>query len=186
MDLDKAISSRKSVKKFSKKKPDWRKIIEAIDSARYSPMAGNIFSLKFILVSDKEKIQQLSKASEQEFIADVQYAVVVCSNPSRTLNAYEERGENYLRQQTGAAIQNFLLKLEDFGLATCWIGAFSDDEVKRILQIPENIEIEALFPIGYEMPKKSRQRPKSILDQCLFFNTWKNKYMQAIRKPEAL
>ncbi len=81
MELDKAIQSRKSVKKFSKKKPDWRKIIEAIDFARYSPMAGNLYSLKFILVSDKEKIQQLSKASEQEFVADAQYVVVVCSNP---------------------------------------------------------------------------------------------------------
>ena len=143
MDLDKAISSRKSVKKFSKKKPDWRKIIEAIDSARYSPMAGNIFSLKFILVSDKEKIQQLSKASEQEFVGDAQYVVVVCSNPSRTLNAYEERGENYLKQQAGTGIQNFLLKLNDFGLATCWIGHFVDDKIKNILKIPKEINVEA-------------------------------------------
>ena len=70
-------------------------------------MAGNLYSLKFILVSDKEKIQKLSEASQQEFVADAQYVVVVCSNPSRTLNAYEERGENYLKQQAGAGIQNF-------------------------------------------------------------------------------
>ena len=173
MELDKAIQSRKSVKKFSKKKPDWRKIIEAIDSARYSPMAGNIFSLKFILVSDKEKIQQLSKASEQEFIADAQYVVVVCSNPSRTLNAYEERGENYLRQQTGAAIQNFLLKLEDFGLATCWIGHFVDDKVKNILKIPKDVNVEAFFPIGYESKAaKTKQKRKIELDRVLFFEEY--------------
>ncbi len=63
MDLDKAIKSRKSVKKFKDKKPDWRDIIEVIDSMRYAPMAGNNFSLKFILVDNKEKIKKISKSA---------------------------------------------------------------------------------------------------------------------------
>ena len=181
MELNKAMQSRKSVKKFSKKKPDWRKIIEAIDSVRYSPMAGNLFSLKFIIVSDKEKIRQLSKSSEQEFVADAQYVVVVCSNPSRTLNAYGERSENYLKQQAGAGIQNFLLKLEDFGLVTCWIGHFVDEKVKNILKIPKDINVEAFFPIGYESGiAKTKSKRKIELDRILYFeeygkNRWNKK-----------
>ena len=179
MELDKAITSRKSVKKFSKKKPDWRKIIEAIDLARYTPMAGNLFSLKFILVSDKEKIQQLSKASEQEFVADAHYVVVVCSNPSRTLNAYEERGENYLKHQAGAGIQNFLLKLEDFGLATCWIGHFVDDKIKKILEIPKDVNVEAFFPIGYESEiAKIKSKRKIDLDRILYFEKYGKRRMK--------
>ena len=173
MELDKIIKSRKSVKKFSKKKPDWRKIIEAIDLARYAPMAGNLYSLKFILVSDKEKIQKLSEASQQEFVADAQYVVVVCSNPSRTLNAYEERGENYLKQQAGAGIQNFLLKLEDLKLSTCWIGHFVDEQVKKILEIPKEINVEAFFPIGYESEiAKTKQKRKIELDNLLYFEEY--------------
>ena len=173
MELDKVIKSRKSVKKFSKKKPDWRQIIGAIDSARYAPMAGNLYSLKFILVFDKEKIRQLSKASEQEFVADAQCVVVVCSNPSRILNAYEERGENYLKQQAGAGIQNFLLKLEDFGLATCWIGHFTDEKIKNILKIPKEINVEAFFPIGYESEiAKTKQKRKIELDRILYFEEY--------------
>ena len=59
MDLDKVIHSRKSTKKFGDKKPDWRDIIECIDAMRYAPMAGGNFSLKFILVADKEKITKV-------------------------------------------------------------------------------------------------------------------------------
>ncbi len=178
MELDKAITLRSSVKKFSKKKPDWRKIIEAIDSARYAPMAGNFFSLKFILVSDKEKIQKLAEASQQEFVADVQYVVVVCSNPSKTLNAYEERGKNYLKQQAGAGIQNFLLKLEEFGLATCWIGHFVDEQIKRILEIPEEINVEAFFPIGFEKETaKTKQKRKIDLDNILYFEEYGKRRM---------
>ena len=178
MELDKAICSRKSVKKFSKKKTDWRKIIEAIDSARYAPMAGNIFSLKFILVSDKEKIQKLAEASQQEFVADAQFVVVVCSNPSRTLNAYEERGKNYLKQQAGAGMQNFLLKLEQFGLSTCWIGHFVDEQVKKILEIPKEINVEAFFPIGYESEiAKTKQKRKIELDRILYFEKYGKRRM---------
>ena len=186
MDLDKAIRERHSARRFKTKSPNWRDIIKAIDAARLAPTAGNIPTVKFILITDEEKIKKLAQACQQDFLEEVEYVLAVCTDSAQCERSYGERAKKYSAQQAGASIQNFLLKITDLDLATCWIGAFSDDEVKRILQIPENIEIEALFPIGYEMPKKSRQRPKSILDQCLFFNTWKNKYMQAIRKPEAL
>ena len=109
MELDKAIHSRKSTRKFSNKKPNWRDILECIDAMRYTPMAGNNFSLKFILIDDKEKIQKISESAQQQFIAETDYVVVVYSNPSRTLNSFGEKGKIYSRQQAGASIQNFLL-----------------------------------------------------------------------------
>ena len=178
MSIDSIIKSRKSVKKFSKKKPDWRKIIEGIDLTRYTPMAGNLFSLKFILVDNLEKIKQIAKASEQDFIQDAQYIVVVCSNPSLLENSYEEMGKIYLKQQTGSAIQNFLLKLEELGLSTCWIGHFNENEIKKILKIPEKINVEAFFPIGYESNiGKSKEKRKIDLDSILYFNNYGDKKM---------
>src|SRR3989304_553788 len=105
MDLDKALKERHSVKKFKSKKPDWRDIIEAIDAARYAPMAGGNYSLKFILVSDSEKIRNIAEACQQPFVAQAHYVVVACSNPGRTTTAYGKSGESYLRQQAGAAIR---------------------------------------------------------------------------------
>jgi len=49
MDLSKLMSSRKSCRKFKDKKPDWRDIIECIDSMRHAPIAGNNFIEKFML-----------------------------------------------------------------------------------------------------------------------------------------
>ena len=185
MELTKAIQSRKSVRKFSTKKPDWRDIIECIDAARYAPMAGNNFSLKFILVDDKEKIQKIADASQQNFIAKADYVVVVCTDPKPTANAYEEHGPKFLKQQAGAAIQNFLLKLEEKKLATCWVGYFAEEIIKRELQIPDPITIEALFPIGYESgakgDKKSARR-KTNLDKILYFNKYKEKRMNPLKK----
>ena len=40
MKFDSLIKSRRSVRKFKSIEPDWRDIIEAIDAARFAPMAG--------------------------------------------------------------------------------------------------------------------------------------------------
>lgn len=184
MELDKAIKERHSVRRYTSKTPNWRDIIKALDYARLAPLAGNIPTIKFLLVTEDEKISQLAKASQQDFVGTAKYILVVCTDYSQTKRSYDERGKMYARQQAGAAIENFLLKLTDLGLSTCWVGAFSEEQVKRVLQIPEEVDVEGLFPIGYEMPQKSKQRSKPDLDSMLFFNTWKNKYMKALKKPE--
>jgi nitroreductase len=178
MDLDKAIQTRKSVKKFKKKKPDWRDILECIDAARYAPMAGNNFTLKFIVVSDEEKIKQISESAQQPFIAEAKYIVVICSNPSRPVNAYEDKGEIFVRQQAGAGIQNFLLKIQEAGLSTCWVGYFVEDQIKKTLGIPEDIQIEGIFPIGYEDKKGKTRKTRIDLNHILYFDKYGNKRMK--------
>ncbi len=181
MELDKAIQNRHGVRKFKDKKPSWKKIIECMDSVRYAPMAGNNFTLKLILVDDIKKIQKIAEACQQPFVGQAQYIVVVCSDPSRPKNAYEEKGEVFTRQQAGAAIQNFLLKIEEVGLATCWVGYFVEEIIKRELKIPAKIQVEAVFPIGYEY-MTPRKRLKIELDRILYFNTYKNKRMKKEKK----
>ncbi len=179
MDLDKAIKSRRSAKHFSDKKPDWREIIECIESMKFAPMAGNNFSVKAIIVDDKEKISNISKACQQGFVSQANYLVVVCSNESRTLNAYGKKAKDFLRQQAGSAIQNFLLKLEEKNLDTCWVGYFSEEQIKRELNIPKDVFIEAIFPVGH-MSKQFKIKPKrkTSIDSFLYFNAYGNKRME--------
>ncbi len=181
MELNRAITSRKSVRKFKSKKPDWRDIIECIDAARFAPMAGNNFTLKFIIVDNPEKIQKIADAAQQSFIAQSKCVVVVCTNPSRTANSYGKRGERYCRQQAGAAIQNFLLKIQEKKLSTCWVGAFVDKLIKRELKIPDDINVEAIFPIGYEYKKSYTRKSKIDLDRFLYFEGYGNKKMKKIK-----
>ena len=179
MQLDKAIKTRKSVRRFSStKKPDWRKIIRAIDFARFAPRAGNMFIIKFILILDKGKIKELAQACQQNFVSEADYVVAAVSDDPKFSSFYKERGEKYARQQAGAAIENFLLSLNEFGLSTCWVGHFDDNAVKRILAIPDTATVEALFPIGYETKVEAQEKLKPDLENILYFNKWKNKKME--------
>lgn len=184
MKLEEAIRSRKSVRKFANKKPDWRTVIECIDSMRFAPTAGKNFTLRMILVSDKKKIQKLADASEQSFIATAPYVVVVYSDPSRISNLFGKRGDIYLRQQAGAAIENFLLAIEDRGLATCWVGHFDENQIKNMMKISDAMNVEAIFPVGFELGK-TNMKDKIPLDRVLFFEDAKTKKMKPAVKPEA-
>ena len=184
MEFDDVIEARQSVRNYSSKKVNWRDVVKAIDAATQAPFAGNINTVRFILVSDKEKIQELGDAAAQDFVKKAQFIVAVCSDKSQLQRLYDKRAEMYSRQQAGAAIENFLLKITDLGLASCWIGEFADEIVKRILQVPDNIDVEALLPVGYEVGKAKKRR-KAELDTVLYFDKYKNKYMKPIAMPEA-
>ncbi len=182
MELNKAIKARHSVRKFKEKKPDWRDIIDCIDTARFATTAGNNSALKFIVVDDENKIEKIAAACQQSFVGEAKYLVVVCSTTGRIINAYEELGKTFLRQQAGAAIENFLLSIEEKGLSTCWIGYFVEDIIKRELKIPEGSQVEAVFPIGFEFDKKHVRQEKVNLDAMLYFNSYGKKRQVPLKK----
>jgi nitroreductase len=182
MQLKDAIESRKSVKRFHHKKPNWRKIIRAIDAARFAPSAGNKFVTRFILVSDEKKLAELAAASQQSFVGEAKYIVVVVSDEANLVRSYGEDGVRYSAQQAGAAIENFLLALTEQKLATTWIGHFYKEQVRRTLEIPEGLHIEAMFPIGVDTKIKTTSRGKMKLDQVIYFDKWKEKKMVGMTK----
>lgn len=176
MNLKTAIKSRKSVRRFIDKKPDWRKIVRAIDAARYAPSAGNQFITRFILVQDKKKIEKIGKATQQEFVGKSNALVVVVNETSKLERLFKEKAKHYAGQQAGAAIQNFLLQLTEEGLVTTWVGHFYEDEVKLTLEIKDE-DIEAIFPIGIETKLKTHEKPTRELEEIIYFDKWKNKKM---------
>lgn len=197
MELQDAIKERRSVRVFSDKKPDWRDIIEIIDQARHAPMAGNDFTLKFIVVSDEKVISKVAEACQQPFVGEAKYLIVVCSDTKRAENQFGERAQTFLRQQAGAAIQNILLSVTEKGLATCWVGYFVEEQVKRELKLiptttqinqkiaPVTVQIEAILPIGYEsraQEHKRQKKKKTELQNILFFNRWGEERMRPPKK----
>lgn len=179
MEFNEVLKERRSIRNFSVKGISLSQVIEICEAARYSPMAGNIYTIKLILVADKEtKLKLADAALEQEFIADAPYILVVCSDLTNLLRSYGENAHIFSRQQAGAAIENIFLKVTELGLGTCWIGAFDEKAVKKILKIPDMIQVEALLPIAIPLSKPSEKK-KPDLKLILYFEKWK----QSTAKP---
>ncbi|MBI5148281.1 nitroreductase family protein [Candidatus Pacearchaeota archaeon] len=186
MEFDEVVARRQSIRHYSSKPVDFSLITEITEAAIHAPTAGNISTTKLVIVSDKELRDKLAAAAGQEFIAAAPWIIIVCSKNDLVVKNYEERGLMYSRQQAGASIQNMLLKITDLGLASCWIGAFDDNAVKRILHVPDDIEVEAILPVAYSSkfhPQMKRRKPD--LKLILFFEQYGQTVQRKPRQPEA-
>ena len=57
------------------------------------------------------------------------------------------------------------------------MGAFSESTIRNNLAIPDNIDLELILTVGYELPKgKTKQKIKYPLTNRVFFDVWSNKF----------
>jgi len=183
MSFEDIAKKRASIRRYSDKKPKIETVIQIIETANLAPSPGNMAIVKYLIIKEKDTIDKIAEACRQNFIADAPYLVLICSELKEVESAYEARGKKYLKQHVGAVIENMLLEITDLGLASCWIGAFSDLTIKNLLKIPDNIEIEAIIPIAYQLKiDKTVQKKKHSLTPRLFFESYGNKFLKPFKK----
>jgi len=176
VDVLEAIKSRRSVRAFTNKPVSDEEVMKLIDAARWAPSAGNIQPWEFVIVRNPEIKRGLSAAAlDQTFIEEAPVVIVVCANQLRSGSGYGSRGVNlYCLQDTAAAIQNMLLAAHALGLATCWIGAFYEEEARKVLHIPNGVRPIAIIPVGHpaEKPEVPDRRP---LNEIVHHETFRRK-----------
>lgn len=91
----------------------------------------------------------LARASlDQQFIMHAPVAIVICALYHRTCEVYGRRGERYVHIEVGHAGENVHLQAVALGVATVEIGAFCDEEVRRVLGLEEQIKPLYILPLG--------------------------------------
>ena len=161
MDVLEAIKGRRSIRKFTAQPVSRALLEELADAARWAPSAGNIQPWRFVVVTAADVRRALAAAAYgQEFVAQAPAVVTVVAAPPPG-DHYGPRGpELYCLQDTAAATQNLLLAAYARGLGTCWVGAFDEGAVARVLALPPGERPVALVPVGYPAAAgRSSRRP---------------------------
>ena len=170
MDLFGVIEKRRSVRRFkpgSVARDDLKKILEA---GRLAPSGGNRQPWYFIVVRDLETKRALSiAANNQKFIADANTVIVALGKPGTITKPPYKLSSTRIphKQDPMIAIEHMILAATALGYGTCWIGAFNENEVRKILKIPENLAVIALLPVG--IPDESPPpRPRKPFKEIFF------------------
>ena len=170
MTVFETIKNRYSCRNYKAKPVPEEKLKKVLEAARLAPSAHNSQDRKFIVVRDKKKINQLAEAAGQSFIAEAPVVITAVSlNPEDLLSS----GVHAYAVDLAIAIDHMTLVATEEGLGTCWIGAFSQEEVKSILNIPGEFKVVALLPLGFpaDKPKpKSRKGLEEIISENNFLN----------------
>jgi nitroreductase len=155
------IQKRRSIRKYLEKPVETEKIDQLIEAALRSPSSRGFNPWEFIVVTDKNLLEKLSKAKPHgaSFLKNAPLGIVVCADP--------EKCDVWIEDASIASI--FIhLAAESLGLGSCWIQIrkrmydqiiTSHDYIRNLLNIPKKLSVESIVAKGYTSEKK-KPNPK--------------------------
>jgi nitroreductase len=175
-----AIRKRCSLKLHLSKKPiEPEKLEQVLEAARLAPSARNLQPWRFVVVQGDEQIDQLATAFNEnnQEVRNASAIVVVCA---RELDGVERPGKPYYLFDCGLAAENMVLAATDLGLCSHLILSFDEDEVKRILEIPNDYRVVITTPLAYPAEAtydeaavdKLGARTRKGLDELVRWGKW--------------
>lgn len=168
MDFFEVVNKRKAVRKYfpGKKIPDdnIQKILETVSLA---PSARNLQSYKIFVAKTPKvinKIFQVCYNQRLDFVKNAALILIFCTDPGKAEEHFGERGKKlYALQDATIAATYAILTATALGYASCWVGNFKEEEIKKILNT--KLHPVAAIIIGFpdENPERKPRKPLDIL-----------------------
>ena len=200
-DFYKTIENRRTVRKFKKKKIPRETLLKLVKAAIWAPSAHNAQPWHFIIITNnkiKERLAvNMGKKFREDLLADgfpgeecekrvktsiermvnAPVLIIACLT-MRNMDKYpderRQRAEYVMAvQSVAAAIQNLLLAAHVEGLGACWRCAplFAKEIVRKVLNIPEDVEPQALIEVGYP-DEKPLPPPRKPIEEVVHWEGW--------------
>ncbi len=171
MDIYEVIKKRRSIRKYEPRKIEDDKLERVLNAARLAPSGKNVQAWRLIVTRDPELKEKLIKACKgQKFVAEADCIVTVAVDET---SVYQGHG-NYMTSFAvdGAIMLDHLILAATYeGLGTCWIGAFIEEQVKEILNIPDPYRVVAMTPLGYPA-QEGKDRGRKPLEEIVSYEKW--------------
>ena len=156
MNVIDAVKSRRSIRAYRKGPVPQAALDDMLEAARLAPSWKNNQSFSYILVQDRQLIGQLGEITgynpSQSAYENAEYFLVLCGDPT---------------------LSGRRLVAEENGVGMCWVGAFYENPVKKLLNIPEDIRVVALSPVGIP-DEEPEAKPRRTLQEMVFLNKYGN------------
>ena len=145
MDVFEAVQARKSIRAYQDTPVPREKLERILEAGRLAPSARNTEPWHFIAVIDHKKRRRLASGLYAKFIAEAPLAIVVLGD--------KKASSDWYAVDASLALENMVLAAVNEGFGTCIVGSFNEEDVKKLLKVPENFEVIALIAVGYPKEK---------------------------------
>ncbi len=162
------VRKRKSTRKYLSKPVPKEIIDQCLEAARLAPSACNSQPWSFVVVDDKNAINEIVKKSMSglysmnKFVKTAPVVIVVITEQS----VYAARMGGMLRNvkynliDIGIACDHLVLQAVELGLGTCWLGWFNGKALKKVLGLPKSKHVDVAISMGY--PDETAEPRKKI------------------------
>ncbi|MEI6093646.1 MAG: nitroreductase family protein [bacterium] len=173
MSIMNTIKIRKSVRAYITDKEinatDLNTILEA---GRLAPSAKNMQEWKFLVIRDKKIMAQLvPMCRDQKFIAQASAVILGCSDQPDYIMMC---GQNAYTVDLSISTEHMSLMAAELGIGSCWIGSFSEETVKELLNIPSKVRIVSMLTLGYPVQdlKTIVTTTRKHLEEIVCYDKW--------------
>ncbi len=152
--------TRRSIRRFKRKKVAFKILEKLVNAARLAPSAANLQPCEFITIDKKEIVDKIfptlrwagyikPEGNPPPGKEPAAYIAVLVNARKKPL---------YAEADVAAAVENILLVAAELGLGSCWIGAIDRAKIKAILEVPQYCEVKYVVALGYpdEQPQIER------------------------------
>ena len=176
MEVLDAIKQRKSIRRYLDKKVPEKLIRELIDAARLAPSGCNKQGARYKVISDRDTIRMLKDNGvyTQDFVYTAPVLILCCYD--RTAYPVQKKEGRDSIYGTGHIVRGIrdlsiassflVLRAEELGLGTCYVGWMDKPKAKRLLDIPDNVEILFTITAGYSADG-SKETPRKTTEEIL-------------------
>lgn len=170
MDFLTLAKERYSCRYFSDKKVEQEKINKILEAARLAPTGRNSQSQRILVLTDETELNKLSGCTSYGWNAPL--VMIICYDKNecwhRDIDAFDGGAQDICIVTT-----HMMLEVTDLGLGSTWVGAFDPFKARELYNIPENLEVAAILPIGYpsETAHPSRlHNDRKPVEEIAFYN----------------
>jgi len=143
------ITSRRTIRKYAQKDVPEEVLSRCVDAARLSPSGANRQPLKYVIVDDQKLLTEVfSTSSWAGYLPDYQpseeempraYVVILLDKNIRKNPGHD----------AGIAAMSISMVAYDEGLGSCILGAVDREKLKKILNVPNSLDIVLVVALGY-------------------------------------
>lgn len=169
----KAVYARRDIRSFLPDEIDEDALSRILAAAHNGPSVGYMQPWNFILIQDKERLQQIQQAVERERVRAAEHyrdlkqqyylrlkvegllqaPITICVTNDPTRGGPHVLGRNTIPEtdlmSTACAIENMWLAARVEGVGLGWVSIYQKADVRRILGIPQAVDPVALLSLGY-------------------------------------
>jgi nitroreductase len=168
MEFYELIKKRRSTRGFEPREIPAEVLNRVLDAARVAPSACNLQPWHFLVLKEKAAREKLKEAYSRDWFWSAPVIIVGCVDMEKAWR----RGEvSYGEVDLAIAMDHLILAAVNEGLGTCWVGAFDEAKARAVLQIPENMKIVAMTPLGYPMKVNGTDKRKP-LEEIVHYEKW--------------
>ena len=147
MEFMELAKARYSVRKFADKPLEQEKLDKILEAGNVAPTAANLQPQRIYVLQSEDALAKVNAVCK--CIYGAKTVLLFAYDETQDWKNPQQEGVHSGQQDVSIVATHIMLEAWELGVASCWVNAFSNDELEKAFHLPENEKVVLLMPLGY-------------------------------------